>query len=73
LEGLRLHRITSALRHAATERRLFHLWWHPHNFGLDTDRNLAFLRRILEAYRDCHHRYGMESLTMADAAAMIRR
>jgi peptidoglycan/xylan/chitin deacetylase (PgdA/CDA1 family) len=73
LEGLRLHRITSALRQAATEHRLFHLWWHPHNFGLDTDRNLLVLRRILESYRECNQRFGMRSLTMADAAAMIRR
>jgi peptidoglycan/xylan/chitin deacetylase (PgdA/CDA1 family) len=71
LDRLRLHRINSAIHHAATERGLFHLWWHPHNFGRNTDQNLAFLRQILETYRDHHRRYGMRSLSMADAASLI--
>jgi peptidoglycan/xylan/chitin deacetylase (PgdA/CDA1 family) len=71
LDRLRLHRINSAIHYAATERGLFHLWWHPHNFGRNTEENLAFLRHILETYRDHHRRYGMRSLSMAEAASLI--
>src|SRR5256885_2930105 len=39
LERLRLQRITSAMETAARRRRLFHLWWHPHNFGVDLQRS----------------------------------
>jgi peptidoglycan/xylan/chitin deacetylase (PgdA/CDA1 family) len=68
LEPLRLRRITSSLRKAATEQGVFHLWWHPHNAGVFTDDYLAFLRGIFEEFRRCRERYGMRSLSMAEAA-----
>lgn len=68
LERLRLRRITSAMETAARRRRLFHLWWHPHNFGVDLHENLAFLRGILDCFRTLQERYGMRSMTMAAIA-----
>jgi hypothetical protein len=68
LERLRLRRITSAMETAARRRKLFHLWWHPHNFGVDLQGNLAFLRAILDCFRDLQERYGMRSMTMAALA-----
>jgi peptidoglycan/xylan/chitin deacetylase (PgdA/CDA1 family) len=68
LERLRLWRITSAMETAARRRRLFHLWWHPHNFGVDLQENLAFLRKILDHFRILQDRYGMRSMTMAAVA-----
>jgi peptidoglycan/xylan/chitin deacetylase (PgdA/CDA1 family) len=68
LEPLRLRRIASGLRRAAKEHGVFHLWWHPHNAGVFTDEYLAFLRGIFEEYRLCRDRYGMRSLSMAEAA-----
>jgi hypothetical protein len=53
---------------AARRRRLFHLWWHPHNFGVDLQENLAFLRKILDHFRILQDRYGMRSMTMAAVA-----
>jgi len=68
LERLRLRRITSAMETAARRRRLFHLWWHPHNFGVDLEENLAFLRGILDYFRTLQERYGMRSMTMGQVA-----
>jgi hypothetical protein len=68
MERLRLRRITSAMEMAARRRRLFHLWWHPHNFGIDSEQNLAFLRDILDHFRTLQDRYGMRSMTMAAVA-----
>jgi hypothetical protein len=68
LERLRLWRITSAMETAARRRRLFHLWWHPHNFGVDLQENLAFLRSVLDHFRILQDRYGMRSMTMAAVA-----
>jgi peptidoglycan/xylan/chitin deacetylase (PgdA/CDA1 family) len=68
LERLRLRRITSAMEVAARRRRLFHLWWHPHNFGVNLEENLAFLRHILDHFRTLQDRYGMRSVTMAAVA-----
>ena len=68
LERLRLWRITSAMETAARRRRVFHLWWHPHNFGVNLQENLAFLRHILDHFRILQDRDGMRSMTMAAVA-----
>ena len=68
-EPLRLHRIKCDLTEAARKGLFYHLWWHPHNFGVNTAANLAFLRKILEHYRSLNDLYGMESLNMAEMAA----
>jgi hypothetical protein len=69
LERLRLARITAAMDAAARSGTVFHLWWHPHNFGLATERNIAFLSAILDHFATLKQRYGMRSLTMAEVAA----
>jgi hypothetical protein len=71
LERLRLWRITTAMETAARRRTLFHLWWHPHNFGVDLQENLAFLRDILDHFRTLQERYGMRSMTMAALAGEV--
>jgi hypothetical protein len=67
-ERLRLWRILTAMEQAARRRTVFHLWWHPHNFGVNLDVNLAFLRAILDHFRLLNERYAMRSMTMADIA-----
>ncbi len=68
LEPLRFQRIAKAMTQAAATGQIFHLNWHPHNFGLNLEENLAFLRRILAHYRSLNDRYGMQSLSMAEVA-----
>ncbi len=72
MEPLRLRRIVGGINRAAISNEIFHIWWHPHNFGIHVDQNIAFLRGILEAfsrYRDSH---GMRSMSMADVAAAVK-
>ena len=71
LERLRLHRITADLEHAARHGLTFHLWWHPHDFGVHLAENLALLRGILRCFIGLRETHGMESLTMAEAAARL--
>lgn len=66
LDGLRLARITRAMDDAARRHRLFHLWWHPHNFGANTAQNLAFLEKILDHYRRLQQTHGLQSLNMGE-------
>lgn len=73
LEELRLRRILSGMTHAARHGEVFHLWWHPHNFGVNIAQNMAVLRRIAEHYRQLHAAYGMESQSMGDLAAELER
>jgi peptidoglycan/xylan/chitin deacetylase (PgdA/CDA1 family) len=71
LERLRVRRIVAEMHDAARRGRLFHLWWHPHDFGAHTAANLDVLRRILGVFGGLRARYGMESLTMAEAADRV--
>jgi hypothetical protein len=68
LEPLRMRRILSGLTHAAKRRLIYHLWWHPHNFGDHMEENLSFLKKILDHYANMKEIYGMESLNMGDIA-----
>ena len=67
-EPLRLSRLKRQMTAAAAAGRIFHLWWHPHNFGADTEANLYFLDRLLDHYRRLRDSFGMRSETMAEAA-----
>ena len=65
-EPLRLRRICSDMTYAAQNGSTYHLWWHPHNFGVHTDENLSFLKNILAHYVRMKEAYGMESLNMGE-------
>lgn len=70
LEPLRRRRIERQMEEAARSRRIFHIWWHPHNFGRDQEENLSMLRAILSKFATLRDRYGMQSLTMCDVAEL---
>ncbi len=68
LDFLRLRRIVKSMRYAATRKEIVHLWWHPHDFGIHIDENIAFLRGVLATYKRLHKTHGMESLSMGEVA-----
>jgi len=70
-EGLRKQRIVKALEQAAKSKEVFHLWWHPHNFGVNTEDNINFLESILSAFSDMRSKYGMISLNMREVSKLI--
>jgi len=70
LERRRLRRILQSMSNAAENDRICHIWWHPHNFGIETHKNLAFLEKILEHYRYLRDRYGMCSASMGDLSIL---
>jgi len=73
LENLRRKRITNALTYAAKNNKVYHLWWHPHNFGLNTEANINFLESILVCYSELNKKYGMTSLNMNEVSQLIQR
>jgi hypothetical protein len=68
LEPLRYRRIAKGLDRAAENGEIYHLWWHPHNFGVHLAENLAFLERILAHAARLRESAGLESLTMGELA-----
>lgn len=64
LNPLKFSRIRKSLGHAAANGLIYHLWWHPHNFGQYMNENFRFLEKILEVFRELSRQQGMESLNM---------
>lgn len=74
LNSTRLARIKNEIIHAAKNGEVYHLWWHPHNFGIATDDAIKTLKAIIAVFNQCREEYGMESSTMkqlSDARSAI--
>lgn len=69
-EPVRMRRITRAMTRAAKRGEVFHLWWHPHNFGINQDQNFKNLTHILEHYKVLEEKYGMHSASMKEIATL---
>ncbi len=69
VESLRKRRIAESMTVAAARGEQYHLWWHPHNFGVDLEENLAVLSFVLEHFRRLQEELGMRTLSMGDVAA----
>lgn len=68
LEKLKLKRIKNEMTHAAKKKELYHLWWHPHNFGVDIKENMQNLSVLLDHFSYLNKEYGFINLTMKEAA-----
>ena len=71
-EGFRLRRIKSGMTYAAKNNLTYHLWWHPHNFGVNQDENFKFLDKILDHYTFLNEKYNFQSYTMSALANAIK-
>lgn len=66
LNKLRTKRIKNEMENAAKNNEIYHLWWHPHNFGNNTSENLSDLAEILAHFSYCRSKYNFQSSTMND-------
>ncbi len=66
LENLRFRRIQRSMLHAAKYNENYHLWWHPHNFGINIEKNLSFLERILIEYKNLNKQFGFNSKSIGE-------
>ena len=73
LEWLRLRRIINAMTHAAKNGLTYHLWWHPHNFGINQEANILFLEKILLHFQVLEKKYSFTSLTMRQLSEKLER
>lgn len=71
LEGLKLRRIKGQMHRAARRGEVYHLWWHPHNLGADTQAHMAQLEELFRYYEQLKEYYGMQSLNMREAAERL--
>lgn len=72
LNYLKIERIKSEITMAAKNGEVYHLWWHPHNFGNYPRESLRDLEKILKHYAYCRDKWRMQSLNMEELAAFVR-
>ncbi|PAQ16061.1 hypothetical protein CD798_03210 [Bacillaceae bacterium SAOS 7] len=72
IEPLRLKRIKNSLTKAAKNHKIYHLWWHPHNFGKNLEENICFLTKILDHFLLLKDEYDMKTLNMCEAAEALK-
>lgn len=73
LEPLRIRRMLKSMQTAVRQNEIYHLWWHPHNFGRQLEANMSGLERLLDGFAVLRDEYGMQSLTMAEVADEAER
>lgn len=71
LEKMKVQRIKRQMRDAAKNKKMFHLWWHPHNFGINQDKMLNELDDILAYFKELESNYGMRSMSMGEYATEL--
>jgi peptidoglycan/xylan/chitin deacetylase (PgdA/CDA1 family) len=71
LQPLQRARLVAGMRDAARRHRIFHLWWHPHNFARHPDASFAFLEQLLDEFDRLAVGEGMRSMSMRDVAASV--
>jgi len=70
LEPLKRRRLVSGMRDAARRQRIFHLWWHPHNFARHPRGSFDFLEGLLDEFDQLAAQEGMRSMSMRDVATL---
>ena len=72
LESFKLKRIKGQMKYAAKHNKVFHIWWHPHNFGAFTEQNLKTLEEILKYFEKLQEDYGMQSANIGELATIFK-
>jgi hypothetical protein len=65
-ERLRVERLKEGMSSAARAGKICHLWWHPHNFGVNMEQNLNVLEELLKHFVALRDNFGMTSANMSD-------
>jgi peptidoglycan/xylan/chitin deacetylase (PgdA/CDA1 family) len=71
LNSFKISRIKSEMTKAARDGEVYHLWWHPHNFGLYPQQSMNALKDILEHYAVCRETWNMQALNMGELATLV--
>lgn len=71
LRQLKLKRILSEMETAAKKKEIYHLWWHPHNFGDRPEESMKDLKILIDHFLRLRKSYGFTSLNMAELGSMV--
>ena len=71
MNALRLQRIKNEMTAAAQQSKIYHLWWHPHNFGDHPEASMQALTEIASLYQVLNEEYVMQSVSMANLSSQL--
>lgn len=72
LEHIKIQRIKRGMTHAAKHKEVYHLWFHPHNFGDNTNKNFKALEELFIHCNMLKNTYNFKSKTMSDLADIAK-
>lgn len=72
LQKIRVAKIKDEMTYAATHNEIYHLWWHPHNFGHYPKENLLYLEKILLHFTELTQSHNMISFTMKNYTQQLK-
>lgn len=70
VDRIRLHRVKEEMTEAARHGEVYHLWWHPHNFGNYPEECMRELKEIIQHFRQLQQEYGMQACNMQNLAKL---
>ncbi|MFC3880930.1 polysaccharide deacetylase family protein [Algoriphagus namhaensis] len=68
----RLNRVKAEMSLAAEKGEGYHLWWHPHNFGIDPEASLRELDDILLHFTRLKETLGFQSMSMRSLGRYLK-
>ncbi|APG59279.1 polysaccharide deacetylase family protein [Christiangramia salexigens] len=72
MRKLKLRRIKNEMSVAAKKKEIYHLWWHPHNFGYKPKESLHDLACLIKHYTYLNNKYNFKSLNMKELGALVK-
>lgn len=66
LNYLMIRRIKNEMLFAAKNNKNYQIYWHPHNFGKNLDKNIENLSEIINYYHVLNKKYGMISSNISE-------
>jgi peptidoglycan/xylan/chitin deacetylase (PgdA/CDA1 family) len=71
LRRLKIKRIKKEMENAARNNGVYHLWWHPHNFGDKPEESLKDLMEIIGTYKKLNEKYKFQSVNMMELGNIV--
>lgn len=71
LNQVKVATVKAEMTRAAQRGNVYHLWWHPHNFGNYPEQSLRHLEEILLTFAKLRETTGMRSQNMQEVAQSV--
>ncbi len=73
LSPFQVRRVCKSMLTAARERKVFHLWWHTHDFEFGPRHSLEGLEEVLKCFSRLREQHSMLSLNMLEVSQLARK